>query len=249
MRAPRSGPGTSPASWGSSNSGCTCSCGRHYRSTSPAPAPRGRRCRRRSPGDMSRNVRSRAWTFSKVRSLRASRGHARQGGPEGFDVQLAAVDAEGGVAELLEGLERQRADVDRLGRDAQVLHQVERVGPGPLRSCRSRASSGRGSAARSMPSMSQVLTATSSDERRVEPAGDADVQRRVRREAARSAWPAPRTGCRRSRRSGGAARAPPRGTNGVPGTNALQAGHVRGERRRRSAGTVGRTAALVEAGR
>ena len=46
---PRSGPGTSPASWGSSNWGCTCSCGRHYTSTSPAPAPRGRRCRRRTP--------------------------------------------------------------------------------------------------------------------------------------------------------------------------------------------------------
>ena len=46
---PRSGPGTSPASWGSSNSGCTCSCDRHYRSTSPGPSPRGRRCRRRTP--------------------------------------------------------------------------------------------------------------------------------------------------------------------------------------------------------
>ena len=134
-------------------------------------------------------------------------------------------------------------------RDAEVLHQVERVGPGPLRSCRSRAWSGRGPCRGRWPSRSHVLTATSSGERRVEPARDADVERRAGGSCSiRLASPAhwmPKISAQRRCSSG-----PSRGHERRARDRPLQAGHRRGASAngtRRNGPQVLR--AVVEAGR
>ena len=98
------------------------------------------------PLDISRNVRSRAWTFSNVRSCASSAGTRASAARNASTSMPSDVDAERRVADLPECLQRQRADVDRLRRDAQVVHQVQGVGRGSAGWCRSRAWSGRGPA-------------------------------------------------------------------------------------------------------
>ena len=133
--------------------------------------------------------------------------------------------------------------------DAEVLHQVERVASASAGWCRSRASSGRGSVARAMPSRSHVLTATSSAS--VEssppetpmfsgvPAGSCSI-----RLASPAHW-MPKISAQRRCSSGPSARHERR-----PGHDPLQAGHL-ARRARTGSRRNGRgyCAAVVEAGR
>ena len=140
-------------------------------------------------------------------------------GAEGLQIQLAAVDAEGRVADLPERLEGQWCDVDGLRRNAEVAHEVEGVVPGAFGG----AEAGHRQPVNQPPVDAQQVARFHRDEqgeRRVESAGDPDIQRGASREAARFAWPAPHTGSRRSRRSGGAARALPGGRTACPAPRA-----------------------------
>ena len=135
-----------------------------------------------NPRDMSRNVRSRAWTFSKSGRAARSRGHARQGRAEGRRRPCRGSrcrTGRGPAPGRSASARREMSIVSR--RDAQVVHQVERVGPRPLR----RAEAGHRQAVDRPAVDAEHVARLDRDqqrERRVEPARDADVQRRARRE-------------------------------------------------------------------
>ena len=158
-----------------------------------------------NPFDMSRNVRNRAWTFSKVRSWQARwareparRGTIRRSGRGSRCRTGRGPSPERPAARALMSIVS--AETPRCSIRATALVRVRSVVPKPgiVRPWTSR---------RSRPSMSQVVTATKSASVESRPPEMPMIERRGRRGAVRSVWPAPRTGCRRSRRTGGAARA------------------------------------------
>ena len=132
-----------------------------------------------NPLDMSRKVRSRAWTFSKVRSLRASRGTCARAAWKDSTSSSPQLDAEGSVADLPEGQKRQGLNVDRVGGNAELLHQVECVVPRPG----SGAKAGHRQTVNQAPVDIQQVARLDGDkqgEGGVESARDADIQRSVR---------------------------------------------------------------------
>ena len=110
-------------------------------------------------------------------------------------------------------------------RDPEVVHQVEGVGPGLPRG----AEPGHGQAVD--PAAVDAEHVARLDRRPAAPASSPARPRcrcsaACRPGVARSAWPAPRTGCRRSRRSGGAARPPRSGRTACPPPSRSRPGHL-----------------------
>ena len=198
---------------------------------------------------MSRNVRSRAWTFSKVRSLPRFARNPGERSRKDSTSMLTAVDAErarGQSPGRPGGPERAMSIV------SDETPEVVASGPGRWsgcgRWCRNRASSARGSAARSMPSRSHVFTATSRES--VEsrppeipmfsgvPAGSCSI-----RLASPAHW-IPKISAQRRCSSG-----PSGGDERRARHRAASGPRISPESSKACGGTAGRTWAVVEAGR
>ena len=187
-----------------------------------------------NPFDMSRNVRSRAWTFSKVRSLQASRRHAGQGGAERLDVHAAGSRCRTGAWPISWKVSSASAlmsivseETPRCSIRSRALVRVRWVVPKPgiVRPWTSR---------RSRPSMSQVVTATRSGERGIEAARDADVERRAGRELL-DPLGQPRALDAEDLGAAAVQLGPSAGTNGVPGTSRFRPSIVSAQRERNPA--------------
>ena len=164
-RSPRhTEPETAPASWGSSNWGCTCSCDRHCTSTSRGPIRTGRRCRPRT-----RATSTGTFAAAPGRSRTSGRaaplgGNVLKGLAELLQGSIDRTSIPNGGVVRVPGTPRAPARRCRWSRPRRFrcTHQVDRVRPRPARSCRTPASSARERFDRSIPSRSSVLTATSS---------------------------------------------------------------------------------------
>ena len=153
------------------------------------------------PLDMSRNVRRRACTFSKTRSLQASLGTRDRAARNDSTLRVRAIDSERVMAHFPESLESQLAEVDCFRGMPRCSHECQGVGAG----ARGRAEAGHCEAMDRPAVDAEHVAGGDGDqgcERGIEAARNADVELECRAGGIRCVWPAPRTGCRRSRHSG-----------------------------------------------